>query len=40
MNKNSWYTVVLNGVVPDGEIESAISESYTLAAGPKGKTNG
>jgi len=31
MNKNSWYTVVLDGEIPDAELESRISESYALA---------
>ena len=31
MNKNSWYTLVLDGGVPDEELKTRIDESYTLA---------
>lgn len=31
MNKKSWYTIVLNGSVPDEELKEKIMESYDLA---------
>lgn len=31
MNKNSWYSVVLDGSVPDAELQMRIRESYDLA---------
>ena len=31
MNKNSWYTLVLNDSVPDAALFAAIRESYALA---------
>lgn len=31
MNKNSWYTLVLDGSVPDSLLFAAIRESYALA---------
>lgn len=35
MNKKSWYTIVLDGSVPDEELLSRIQESYELAYGGK-----
>lgn len=37
MNKKSWYTLELNGNVPDKEIFRRVEESYVLAA-KKGKS--
>lgn len=31
MNKKSWYTLVLNGILSDEEIKEGIKESYELA---------
>ena len=31
MNKKSWYTIVLDGSVPDDELRERITESYELA---------
>jgi len=31
MNKNSWYTIVLDGSVPDDELICRLDESYELA---------
>lgn len=31
MNKKSWYTLILDGSVPDEEIRKRISESYALS---------
>lgn len=31
MNKKSWYTIVLDGSIPDEEIKLRITESYELA---------
>ena len=31
MNKKSWYTLVLNGSIPDEELKKRIRESYKLA---------
>lgn len=31
MNKKSWYTLVLNGSIPDEELKERIKESYQLA---------
>lgn len=31
MNKKSWYTIVLDGSIPDEELKQRISESYALA---------
>ncbi len=31
MNKKSWYTLVLNGSIPDEELKERIRESYKLA---------
>jgi len=31
MNKKSWYTIVLNGSVPNDELRERITESYELA---------
>ena len=32
MNKKHWNTVVLDGVIPDGEIRKMIDHSYELVA--------
>jgi predicted DNA-binding protein (MmcQ/YjbR family) len=32
MNKKHWNTVVLDGVIPDGEIRKMIDHSYDLVA--------
>ncbi len=32
MNKNSWYTLVLDDVITDEELQSRIAESYELAS--------
>ena len=39
MNKKHWNTVVLDGVIPDGELRKMIDHSYDLvvASLPKGK---
>ena len=31
MNKNSWYTIVLDGTIKDSELKQRINESYDLA---------
>lgn len=33
MNKRRWFTVILDGSVPDAELRGRIDESYALAAG-------
>jgi predicted DNA-binding protein (MmcQ/YjbR family) len=30
MNKKHWNTVVLDGVIPDGEVRKMINHSYDL----------
>lgn len=39
MNKKHWNTVVLDGVIPDGEVRKMIDHSYelVLASVPKAK---
>ena len=37
MNKKHWYTICLDGRVPDEEIKTLIDISYRLAAGRKNK---
>jgi predicted DNA-binding protein (MmcQ/YjbR family) len=39
MNKKHWNTVVLDGVIPDGEVREMIDHSYglVLASVPKAK---
>jgi predicted DNA-binding protein (MmcQ/YjbR family) len=32
MNKKHWNTVVLDGVIPDGEVRTMIDHSYELVA--------
>lgn len=33
MNKNSWFTIILDGTVSDGEIQLRVNESRVLAGG-------
>lgn len=35
MNKTHWNSVILDGTVPDGEIQSMIARSYDLAGGKR-----
>lgn len=37
MNKKHWNTVVLNGSIPDGELERMIDHSYALVVKSLGK---
>ncbi len=36
MNKEHWSSIILDGTVPDGDIERMIGESYDLTGGRKG----
>lgn len=31
MNKKSWYTLILDGSISDGELKERLRESYRLA---------
>ncbi len=37
MNKRRWFTVILDGTVPDAELFRLLDESYILAKPPKSK---
>jgi len=37
MNKKSWYTVVLDGSIPDDELFARVAESYALAGKESGR---
>lgn len=39
MNKNSWYTLVLDGGIPDAELFESIRESFVLAGNQEEKWN-
>ena len=36
-NKKHWNTVILDGTIPNGDIERMIAESYDLVSGAKKK---
>ena len=37
MNKEHWNSIILDGTVPDNEIEKMIEESYALTKGKQKK---